>query len=58
LNFKINEFLSKHEKNNLVVYPRGVTYVETETIFDIFKRKYPIKIIRINLEGDKKSKRR
>lgn len=56
LHNKISAFLSKHEKNNLIVYPEGVTYVEKESILDIFKKKS--KAIRINLDGNKKNKRR
>ena len=57
MNHKISEFLSKHEKNTLITYPEGVTYVERETIFDIFKRKPQPKIIKITF-NNKKSKRR
>lgn len=55
MNFKFRTFLSNHAKNNLVVYPKGVTYVEKESLFPLKKE---VKVIRINLEGGKKNKRR
>ncbi len=52
---KINDFLNKREEDSIIVYPKGVSYAEKNTIFDVFKGN---KIIKINIGGNKKNKRR
>lgn len=56
MKLKIIEFLSKYEED-VIVYPIGATYVEKEGMFDIFRRKPKIKIIKITFDNKKGSKR-
>lgn len=55
MNFKVSTFLSKQEEDGLIIFPKGVTYVEKESIFPFKKR---VKTIRINLEGHNKDEKK